>query len=906
MEKRSRHRKIQDLILGLTSPQAIILLFYILTLLLSIWVILALGLRDSLLLFLMVPCVMIPFFFKRWLYLTMLTLLALTSLWVTWQISPDFSSSVSIIIVATICAVILAEFIYALTSARQRAEETLSENEARYRALFEASADAIFVETLEGEVLDCNQRAGELYGFPKEELIGLTVADLVPEEIVPLLPSVIEASLTSGGVWVEALGRRADGTVFPTEVRTKLIYLAGDPHVVVYVRDITTRRKAEVALQESKEMYQMLVENIDDIIYAVDSEGDLTYISPQISRYGTDPAEIISRDALEVLEEALMGEERSDIIAAWKNVRVEEMSAYTFQIRDNQGRLRWIEDTPRPRRDAEGRLIGLTGVLRDITGRKEAETALAQRNRELAVLNEIGQALSASRDLDEVLAMVLEEVRHLLGIVASSVWLIDAETRELVCLMASGPKRDMVRGWRLAPGEGVVGWVAQHNHYLIVGDTGQDQRHFKAVDDQTGIATRSILSVPLRLEDRVIGVLQTLDTTVNRFTPEDLKVIEPLAAWASIAIENAQVHGELERRVRERTVELEEQYARLQAILRSTTDGIAVTDAAGNILQVNPVVRAWLSQTLAPKEAKQLREMIREVVQHSLNPKVESGVTLLELTGLDLELNAAPIAAPKNSVQGTSPLDAARAVVAIHDISHLKALERMKSDFIESLSHELRTPISAIKAYLDLMRRGRPERREEYIDRLMQQANWQAQLIERIFKISRIDAGRVEMHPEPTPLNPAISYAEERFQPQAAKKDLNLEAHLAPQDVIALVDPIQLEEILENLLSNALTYTPAGGRIDIAVEQREDEGRTWAAIIISDTGIGIPADELPHIFERFFRGETPKERQISGTGLGLAIVQQLVALHGGQITVESHEDEGATFTIELPLAQAEA
>jgi len=230
----------------------------------------------------------------------------------------------------------------------------------------------------------------------------------------------------------------------------------------------------------------------------------------------------------------------------------------------------------------------------------------------------------------------------------------------------------------------------------------------------------------------------------------------------------------------------------------------------------------------------------------------------------------------------------------------------MKTDFIENLSHELRTPISAIKAYANLMQRGRPERRAEYLDRLSQQADWQAQLIDRIFKISRIDAGRVEMHPEPTSLNHAISYVKARFQSQAEEKNLTLEVHPVPEDAMALVDPIQLEEILDNLLSNALSYTSAGGRIGLTAERREDEGRTWAVITVADTGIGIPEDELPYIFERFFRGDLPKKEQISGTGLGLVIVQQLVALHGGQITVQSQEGEGTTFTVELPLAQAES
>jgi signal transduction histidine kinase len=183
-------------------------------------------------------------------------------------------------------------------------------------------------------------------------------------------------------------------------------------------------------------------------------------------------------------------------------------------------------------------------LLREIAERERVETTLQQRNRELELLNRAGQAFSSSLDLDEVLTTILEEVRSLLNILGCSIWLIDPETHELVCRQASGLHHELVRNWRLKPGEGIAGWVASHNQSLIVPDTRTDMRHFAQVDRQAGLLIRSIASVPLQVKDKVIGSLQVVDSPVNRFTQNDLKLIESLAAAAAIAIENARLYTE--------------------------------------------------------------------------------------------------------------------------------------------------------------------------------------------------------------------------------------------------------------------------------------------------------------------------------------------------------------------------
>jgi signal transduction histidine kinase/DNA-binding response OmpR family regulator len=192
---------------------------------------------------------------------------------------------------------------------------------------------------------------------------------------------------------------------------------------------------------------------------------------------------------------------------------------------------------------------------------KWAEQTLQQRNRELAMLNRASQALASTLDLDQVLVSVLDEVRRLLGIVACSIWLTDPETGELVCRQSAGPESEVVRGFRLAPGQGLAGWVAQTGESLVVADTHTDTRYFKGVDQQTGLMLRSILSVPLRAKRGVIGVLQVTDSETDRFDETHLALIKPLTASAAVAITNA----ELVEALRRRTAELEARNEELDA-----------------------------------------------------------------------------------------------------------------------------------------------------------------------------------------------------------------------------------------------------------------------------------------------------------------------------------------------------
>jgi len=671
-------------------------------------------------------------------------------------------------------------------------------------------------------------------------------------------------------------------------------------------QELAERKQVEEALRDSEKRFRSTAETASDAIIAFDDQENIFFwnlAAQTIFGYqaeetqGQSLASVMSDQVYKVLQREIKqvsAGEASLLGKAVESIGIRKDGSQ-FPLELSLASWETQED------------VFFTAIARDITERKRAEDALQQRNRELALLNRASQTFSSTLDLSNVLATVMEEIRRLLNVIACSIWLVDSETRELVCRQATGAQSEDVLGWRMAPGSGLVGWVAQNDESLIVPDAYADDRYFQGVDQRTGLLLHSILGVPLRVQQEVIGVLQVLDTEADRFDAADVALVEPLAASASIAIENARLHREvldhaeqLEQRVQKRTAEIQAQYARQDAILRSVSDGIIVTDADGKITQSNPVAQKWLTHTLSPDDAEQLREAIQNLAR-SIE---EQSKKMLELTSLDLKLNAAPILIQKEKIKEEKTAAPAVVVVA-HDISHLKALDRMKTRFVSNVSHELRTPITTIKLYAELMQQ-KPEKWQEYITALSREANRQAQLVEDILQVSRIDAGRLEIMPRPTSLNSLTETTVVNHQALAQKQEVTLvhrpmDTSGSKSKLVILADPKRTLQALNNLVENGIRYTPKGGEVVISTDTAEIEGRVWATATVTDTGIGIPDEELPHIFDRFFRGKEPQMMQVSGTGLGLAIVKEVIELHGGRVTVESQVNEGSSFTIWFSL-----
>jgi PAS domain S-box-containing protein len=316
-----------------------------------------------------------------------------------------------------------------------------------------------------------------------------------------------------------------------------------------------TNRQLETKTREliqEEHLLHTLMDSIPDFIYFKDAESRFVRVNrAQAELLGiSDPQEAIGKGDFDFFPnknaQRAYDEEQS-ILRSGRPLIGNEVP---FTTQD--GRRIWISNTKIPLADAAGETIRLVGITRDITNRKQIEEILQQRNRELTLLNRANQALTSTIDLEGVLGILLQEATQLLEVAACSIWLLDRETGELVCREASGPRSDGVRGWRLKRGEGIAGWVAENQVSLNVPDALTDERHLTAVDQETGLALRSILCVPLHVERSVIGVLEIADTEPDRFGMEDQTLAESLAVSAAVAIANARLYEAAQKELAER------------------------------------------------------------------------------------------------------------------------------------------------------------------------------------------------------------------------------------------------------------------------------------------------------------------------------------------------------------------
>jgi two-component system phosphate regulon sensor histidine kinase PhoR len=272
------------------------------------------------------------------------------------------------------------------------------------------------------------------------------------------------------------------------------------------------------------------------------------------------------------------------------------------------------------------------------------------------------------------------------------------------------------------------------------------------------------------------------------------------------------------------------------------------------------------------------------------NQTVQGEALLGPAPGLSFAVTVAPIQA-----------DGARgAVLVLHDISELRRLERVRQDFVANVSHEFKTPLTAIQGFAETLLGGAledPQNSQRFLGIIREHAARLGRLTDDLLKLSEIEAGKLELEMHPVPMGELIEACAETTRLKAAEKNISLKLD-CPSDLPAVRgDSIRLREVLQNLLDNAVQYTPSGGAITVqAIAENQ------VAIAVIDTGIGIPQAEQERIFERFYRVDAARSREVGGTGLGLSIARHLVEAHGGLIEVKSEVERGSTFTVFLPLA----
>lgn len=410
-------------------------------------------------------------------------------------------------------------------------------------------------------------------------------------------------------------------------------------------------------------------------------------------------------------------------------------------------------------------------------------------------------------------------------------------------------------------------WLDNPNEAQLIADVDRDAR----VDESsrqvfTRIGARATVIIPLNHSGRWVGVLFFTWAEPHAFSRQETVIYHALTGLATGVVESRRLVENLEQVVRERTAELQESQQVLWSILDNIPLRVFWKDRDLNYLGCN---RAFASDI-----------------------GFDSCDWIIGKDDFEVNLSEHAERYRRDDLQ-----------VLASGMPKLNYVDRMRTTFITNISHELRTPVTTIQAYAYLMQRTSPEDEKwnQYMQIMLQEVDRQVQLVKDILCVSRIYAGRLEIVPRPTSLNELTEAAVATRRSLAQERELVVVHRPVDPAPVPLVDPQQMTLVLNNLVGDAIRYTQAGGRVVVSTGQAEVEGRVWATVTVSDTGERIPAEDLLHIFERFFREEEPRSARVFYTGLRLMILWEIVALHGGWVTVESGEREGTTFTIWLPL-----
>lgn len=508
----------------------------------------------------------------------------------------------------------------------------------------------------------------------------------------------------------------------------------------------------------------------------------------------------------------------------------------------------------------------------------------SRQARDLMALSRAAWTVASLGGLDTVLSQLLRELDRIVPADMSAVYLRIEEDDAPVLMAFRGQSLEDRFGLGRATWRGLLEWVTWHKRPLFLSGEQEVEAGFE------GLAQRisgSLLCVPILYENRCLGVIALEHRWEDAFGQREQSLVTSFADHAAVAIENARRYDAV---LQERNL--------IQTIVASMADGVVVTDAENSIVVCNQAAQEMLGVQMGQRwsvDRASERRSGRAGALARVNgpaPAGSQGRATLERAGRILSVSATPLPSEDGEKQGS--------VYVIRDITHWAELDQMKSDFISQVSHELRTPLTTIKTLVGLLREGSQDGDEvrEYLDIIESEVNRQAQLVNDLLEMGRLEAGEVSWTVVEVSLSEVAEQAMRACLPLATDRQIALTGHPLPALPKVMGTPRRLNQVLVNLLNNAIKYTPPGGRV--TVEVGSDEASVWVAV--RDTGQGISKSDLPHVFEKFYQVKRAGWNA-EGVGLGLAIARQIVEALDGTIEVESDVGSGSCFTVRLPRAR---
>ncbi|MGD8806222.1 MAG: ATP-binding protein [Chloroflexota bacterium] len=450
---------------------------------------------------------------------------------------------------------------------------------------------------------------------------------------------------------------------------------------------------------------------------------------------------------------------------------------------------------------------------------------------------------------------------------------------------------------RVKEGDEIIGFARLALPLQIV-QTNVDQLQ-QAIVTAAVIAAAAAVLLAIILAGRITRSVRRLIRVASRLAGGDLD--------ARARLTTADDLGDLGRalnfmadELRARVKDLADERGRLEAVLDNMADGAVITDDRGRVSLINPAA----SRLLHVDEEEAIGRSFAEVAWHHElielwqracgRREEEDAVIEIGLQDTFMRMIVSPL---QTSGQG-------HCLVILQDLTRIRRLETVRRDFLSNISHELRTPLASLKALVETLQVGAlddPPAAQRFLYRADQEVDALSQMVEELLELTRIESGKVPLRLAETAVEDVILPPVERLRSQSERRNLELVIDIAPDLPPVLSDAARAQQVISNLLHNAIKFTPVGGTI--TVRAGLNHKGSFVLFSVMDTGFGIPAAELPRIFERFYKAD--RARSSGGTGLGLAISKHLVEAHGGEIWAKSKEGKGSTFYFSLPVATDE-
>ena len=775
----------------------------------------------------------------------------------------------------------------------------------RTRRVLDTANDAYVSTDADGLVTAWNVAAASLFGYAPAEAIGRPVGDLI-------LPARFRAAHDAGlrrvrdsgvsvlsGQRLELAAVDRSGREFPIEMTLRVVYEGDTPHCHAFLHDISDRKAAEQQAADDRTFLHTVLDSLDTGVAACDADGRVVLRNTAQHRLsGPDPDGPFfapGRDRPLTPEELPLA----------RACAGEQVDGQELAIRGPDGRSRRLIANARPITTADGRHLGAVAALHDVTDQHRAVVLHQTQHTVARMLADAGTA-------DQAAADTVAAVATLLGWARGEFWRPDDETGLIsrVSYWADvhppgGDQSVVPRGTEPA---GTV-WA-----------TGADLWLPQPADPARGAAPHTIIGLPVRSDDRVLGILLFRTTVVQEPDADLMAMLDGVCAHLGRHLERRRA-GELTlalaatRRAFDRVVTQVNDYLwtfEMPAGGRPTAV-YASPDSSGIFggpLPAGTDFAMALAEHMHPDD-RELMIRLRDTVMSGSPADAE-----VRLRGVDGVTRWVWIRSVPRFEDGTLYVDgiatdvtarrelADRREDVLHDQQRqndrLRELDRLKDELVALVSHELRNPLATIRGYSEMLLddpglTGDHRHLASVIDRHSAQMQG---LVDDLLDTARIDAGHLRLERRPVSLIRLVAESVDARRPDATAKGLTVEVDIARQ-LPAYADPLRLRQVLDNLVSNAVKYTPTDGTITIT--GHHDDTAATTTLRVTDTGIGIPPEELPHLFDRFFRASNAVSRGIKGTGLGLAISLAIIEAHDGTITVApAGPSGGTTFTVTLP------